>query len=83
MSGKIFPGSSNIYQDEAKILFNYYKMAAEKIVSEEERIESEISDLESQRSGYEEQLSKAWYWLLTIILFFMYFIKKKEFRKFL
>lgn len=79
MSGKIFPGSSNIYQDEAKILFNYYKMAAEKIVSEEERIESEISDLESQRSGYEEQLSKAWYWLLTIILFFMYFIKKKEF----
>lgn len=79
MSGKIFPGSSNIYQDEAKILFNYYKMAAEKIVSEEERIESEISDLESQRSGYEEQLSKAWYWLLTVILFFMYFIKKKEF----
>lgn len=79
MSGKIFPGSSNIYQDEAKILFNYYKMAAEKIVSEEERLEDEIADLEEQRSGYEEQLSKAWYWLLTVILFFMYFIKKKEF----
>lgn len=79
MSGKIFPGSSNIYQDEAKILFNYYKMAAEKIVSEEERIESEIADLESQRSDYEEQLSKAWYWLLSVILFFMYFIKKKKY----
>ena len=39
MTGKIFPESNNIYQDQAKILFNYYSQAAEKIVAEEERIE--------------------------------------------
>ena len=38
-TGKIFKDSSNIYQDEAKILFNYYQQCAEKIVSEEERLE--------------------------------------------
>jgi len=42
MTGKIFPESSNIYQDQAKLLFNYYRQAAEKIVAEEERIEHEI-----------------------------------------
>lgn len=35
MTGKVFKESSNIYEDEAKILFDYYKKAAEKIVEEE------------------------------------------------
>ena len=35
MTGKIFPESNNVYQDQAKILFNYYSQAAEKIVAEE------------------------------------------------
>lgn len=78
MEGKIFPTSSNIYQDQARILFNYYKMAAERIVSEEERIEEEIEGLKAQRSDYETELSKTWYWYLTIILFFMAFVKKKQ-----
>lgn len=78
MEGKIFPTSSNIYQDQARILFNYYKMAAERIVSEEERIEEKIEDLKAQRSDYETELSKTWYWYLTIILFFMAFVKKKQ-----
>ena len=42
MGGKVFAESSNIYQDEAKILFDYYKKAAETIVAEEKRIEGEI-----------------------------------------
>ena len=42
MTGKIFPESVNVYQDEAKVLFNYYRQAAEKVVAEEERIEKEI-----------------------------------------
>lgn len=78
MEGKIFPTSSNIYQDQARILFNYYKMAAERIVSEEERIEEKIENLKAQRSDYETELSKTWYWYLTIILFFMTFVKKKQ-----
>ena len=39
MNGKIFKESSNVNQDQAKILFAYYQQAAEKIVNEEERLE--------------------------------------------
>ena len=77
MKGKIFPESSNLCQDEAKILFEFYKKAAERIVSEEERIEKEISVLEEKRAQLEKQISGLWVWFLTIILFFVYFIKKK------
>jgi len=43
MNGKIFQESSNIFQDQAKILFNYYQQMAEKIVTEEEHFEKEIA----------------------------------------
>lgn len=39
MTGKVFQDSVNVYQDQAKILFEYYKKAAEKIVSEQKKIE--------------------------------------------
>ena len=81
MKGKIFPESSNIYQDQAKILFNYYQQAAEKIVAEEERIEKEIRALEAEKSALETQISGLWVWFLTIILFFVYFIKKNSLQK--
>lgn len=80
-TGKIFPDSSGLEQDEARILYDYYRRAAEKIVAEEERIESEIKKLRADRALLEEKLSKAWYWFLTIVLFFMYFIKKNELEK--
>jgi hypothetical protein len=44
MGGKIFPESVNLYQDQAKILFNYYRKAAEKIVNEEMELEKSIED---------------------------------------
>lgn len=81
MEGKIFPTSGNIYQDQARILFNYYKTAADRIVTEEERLEADIEELRAERAVYEEKLSKTWYWYLTIILFFMAFVKKSEFSK--
>lgn len=81
MKGKIFSSSDNLYQDQAKILFNYYCEAAEKIVSEEERIEREIAQLKEQKKVLETDLSKAWYWLLSIVLFFMYFVKKKKIKR--
>ena len=55
MKGKIFPESSNIYQDQAKILFNYYQSMAEKIVQEEERIEKEIAKLEEEKKMIKEE----------------------------
>ncbi len=49
MTGKIFESSSNIYQDQAKILFDYYKAAAEAIVSAETAEEQNKADLIRQR----------------------------------
>jgi hypothetical protein len=81
MTGKIFSESSNIYQDEAKVLFDYYSKAAEKIVSEEERLEKEIDSLEEEKKMREKEISGLWPWFLTIILFFVYFIKKNNLTK--
>jgi len=81
MTGKIFPESSNIYQDQAKILFNYYSQAAEKIVTEEERIEKEIALLEEEKTARNKDIAGLWIWFLTIVLFFVYFIKKSNLEK--
>ncbi|MDR2914119.1 MAG: hypothetical protein LBV74_04710, partial [Tannerella sp.] len=81
MTGKIFPESNNIYQDQAKILFNYYSQAAGKIVAEEERIEKEIAVLEEEKTVLQKQISGLWVWFLTVILLFVYFIKKNGLEK--
>ena len=80
-TGKIFQDSSNIYQDKAKVLFNYYQQAAERIVREEERIEKEIANLNEQKAQIEEKASTCWKWFLTIILFFMYWVRKNKYKK--
>ena len=81
MAGKIFKESNNIYQDQARILFDYYRQAAEKIVSEEERIEKQIEEVKARQAQLEKEKSGLWIWFLTIILFFIYFIKKNAIEK--
>lgn len=44
-TGKVFEDSADIYQDQAKILFDYYKTAAEKIISEEKENEEKQNSL--------------------------------------
>lgn len=81
MKSKIFPESSNIYQDQAKVLFNYYQQMAEKIVQEEERIEKEIVILEEEKSTLNKDLAKAklWKWVLCILIIpFIYFHMKEK-----
>lgn len=80
-TGKIFSDSSNIYQDQARLLFNYYEQAAERIVRQEEAIEKQIKDLENDRAQVELKMSDIWKWFLTIVLFFMYWVRKKEYTK--
>ena len=48
MSEKIFKESMNLYQDQARILFNYYRKAAEKIVKEETELEKAIENAKSE-----------------------------------
>lgn len=55
MTGKVFEDSINIYQDQARVLFDYYKKAAEKIVAEEKAIERNIADLTAQKNEAEKK----------------------------
>ena len=50
MTGKVFQESSNIFQDQAKVLFDYYKAAAESIVTAEMNEERNKEDLINQKS---------------------------------
>ncbi len=81
MNGKIFQESANIFQDQAKILFNYYQQMAEKIVQEEERIEKEITKREEEKVVLNKDLSSAkmWKWVLCILIIpFIYFWMKEN-----
>lgn len=85
MEGKIFKDSSNLYQDQAKVLFDYYKEAAEKIVAEEEAKEKEIENLKCEiracSLNYEDSLKKEnlYFWLMFVIIgLFFYFGQKKK-----
>jgi tetrahydromethanopterin S-methyltransferase subunit H len=42
MSGKIFDASANIYQDQAKVLFDYYKQAAEKLSAKKKSMKRKL-----------------------------------------
>lgn len=73
MEGKIFSDSANIYQDQAKVLYEYYKSAAEKIVAQEKSIEAMIKEEEYQQQKYQDDIAQAQKtkiigWCLAIIL---------------
>lgn len=82
-TGKIFDDSSNIYQDQARLLFTYYEQAAQDIVKQEEAIEQEIDELEAERESIELKKSDIWKWFLTIVAFFMYFVRRNAYDKML
>ena len=75
MTGKIFKESSNVIQDQAKIVFDYYQQVAEKIVREEERIEGEIANLEIEKKRLEETIST---WFKRVVLWFKSSLKKNK-----
>ena len=57
MTGKVFQDSANVYQDQAKVLFEYYKKAAEKIIGEQKRIEEEKAEIEALREKASKKMS--------------------------
>lgn len=59
MSGKIFAESRDIYQDQAKVVFEYYRAAAEKIVAEELLVEKQIQEKEQLKASGDELLKKS------------------------
>ncbi len=91
MKGKIFNDSANIYQDQAKVLYEYYKAAAEKIVNEEKALEEKIQSNEYQIQKYNTELNKTkiartialiFFWtLIGLIIALIKNARIKEFQK--
>lgn len=68
-TGKILKNSTNIYEDEARILFNFYQRQAEKIVNEEESLESCIKDAKERRADLQQRLNGWWHKIVNFFLF--------------
>ena len=50
MQGKLYSGSASIYEDEARLLFDYFSAAADRIIEDEDRVTSRIKDTEGRLS---------------------------------
>ena len=88
MEGKIFSDSANIYQDQAKVLYEYYKSAAEKIVNEERILEDKVKEAEYQIQKRQADIAKAsnartigWIFCWTIIGLVIALIKNKQIKE--
>jgi hypothetical protein len=49
---KIFPESVNVYEDQAKVLFDYYRQTAEQIVTQEEEVEKKIAVAREEKAQF-------------------------------
>ncbi|MCQ2576239.1 MAG: hypothetical protein MJ162_05790 [Treponema sp.] len=81
MTGKVFADSANIYDDQAKVLFDYYKKAAEKIVTEEIEMENKIQALQEEITKTEKQKKICLFLCWLIIPLIMFFVKKSKLKK--
>ncbi len=85
MKGKIFKDSENVYQDQAKILLDFYEKAAEKIVFEEKQIERRKSELEEELAALNKDISRTsllkWLLFIFIIPFILYYVKESNLKK--
>lgn len=52
-TGKVFTGSTDVYQDQATILYDFYLNAARKIVEQEDRYDQKCADLQKETEGIE------------------------------
>ena len=58
MPGKIFPESASIYDDQARILFDYYKRIAIHIVEQEEALEKQIAIAKEEEVQFSAEIKK-------------------------
>lgn len=57
--GRVFAESANVYDDEARIAFEYFKKAAEKIIAEEDRVNEQIEESKNRRIECAQRQKKA------------------------
>ena len=58
MSGKIFSDSASIHEDQARILFDYYRRVAERIVEQEETLEKQISVAREEEAQFAAEIKQ-------------------------
>lgn len=58
MSGKIFPGSASIHEDQARILFDYYQRVAAHIVEQEMALEKQIAVAREEEAQLGQELDR-------------------------
>ena len=58
MSGKIFSASASIYEDQARILFDYYRRIAEHIVEQEVALEKQVAVAREEEVQFTEELKR-------------------------
>lgn len=55
MKGKIFGASMDVYQDQASVLFDFYRNAAQKIVDQEDEFDKQLDDLDKEKTSVENE----------------------------
>lgn len=71
MQGKLYSGSSSMYEDEAKILFDYFSNAADKIIHDEDAAAANIEQANTRFSDCKKLRSK--HIKIDILLVFILF----------
>lgn len=74
MNGKVFKGSMGLHQDQAQVLFDYFRQSAEKIVAEETLYEGKIEACQQAIAQLQQQLKKKKLIRLLCIIFFFLLI---------
>ncbi len=59
MKGKVFSDSSNIYEDQARVLFDYFKGVAQNIVTQEIEFEKKIENTLADKTASQQRQSDA------------------------
>ena len=84
MKGKLFPDSICIYDDEAKVIYDYFSKVADKIISEEDRVNSNLdivnSDIKAQKKKNTIRfvVSSLFFVAMLISAFFVHFQRETE-----
>ena len=79
MKGKLFPDSICIYDDEAKVIYDYFSKAADKIISEEDRVNNNLNIVKSEIKAHKKKntirfvVSSLFFVAMLISAFFVLF----------
>ena len=60
MQGRLYEASASIYDDEARILFDYFSKAADDIIKKEDEVQAKIDGAKEQLAKQEKARRGTW-----------------------